>query len=159
ADAEPLFAMLNTEEVSRFISPPPSTVEGFARFIQWTARQRTAGMHACFALTMHGCETALGIIQVGAREERFHIAEWGFALGSRFWGPGVFHDGAELMLRFIFETLGTQRLEARAAVRNGRGQGALRKLGAIAEGVLRGSLRRHGVDLDQVLYAILAGEW
>ena len=30
-DAPSLLAMLTTEEVSRFISPPPTTVEGFER--------------------------------------------------------------------------------------------------------------------------------
>ena len=35
SDAPSLFALLTTEEVSRFISPPPSTVEGFERFIAW----------------------------------------------------------------------------------------------------------------------------
>ena len=44
SDAASLFALLTTEEVSRFISPPPSTVEGFERFIAWTLRQR-AGRH------------------------------------------------------------------------------------------------------------------
>ena len=50
SDASSLFAMLTPEEVSRFISPPPSTVEGFERFIAWTLRQRTAGVYACFAV-------------------------------------------------------------------------------------------------------------
>ena len=36
SDAASLFSLLTTEEVSRFISPPPSTVEGFERFIAWT---------------------------------------------------------------------------------------------------------------------------
>jgi len=44
SDAPSLFALLTTEEVSRFISPPPSSVEGFERFIQWTHRQRAAGV-------------------------------------------------------------------------------------------------------------------
>ncbi len=39
SDAASLLAMLNTEEVSRFISPPPTTVEGFERYIAWTLRQ------------------------------------------------------------------------------------------------------------------------
>jgi RimJ/RimL family protein N-acetyltransferase len=43
SDAPSLFALLTTEEVARFISPPPTTVEGFAGFIGWTARQRAAG--------------------------------------------------------------------------------------------------------------------
>src|SRR5581483_4395498 len=42
SDAQSLFALLTAEEVSRFISPPPSTVEAFERFIAWTIRQRSA---------------------------------------------------------------------------------------------------------------------
>jgi len=38
SDATSLLAMLSTEEVARFISPPPTTVEGFERFIAWTQR-------------------------------------------------------------------------------------------------------------------------
>ena len=38
SDATSLFALLTTEEVSRFISPPPTTVEGFERFIGWADR-------------------------------------------------------------------------------------------------------------------------
>ena len=40
SDAPSLFAMLTTEEVTRFISPPPTTVEGFVKFIAWTIRER-----------------------------------------------------------------------------------------------------------------------
>src|SRR5581483_6393937 len=53
SDAPSLFAMLTTEEVARFISPPPSTVEGFERFIAWTLCQRAAGLYACFAVTIN----------------------------------------------------------------------------------------------------------
>ena len=51
------------------------------------------------------------------------------------------------------------RLEARAAVTNGRGNAALRKLGAVHEGVLRKSFLRNGEYLDQALWTILADEW
>jgi RimJ/RimL family protein N-acetyltransferase len=55
--------------------------------------------------------------------------------------------------------VGLHRLEARAAVRNGRGCGALRKLGAVREGTLRQSFLKNGEYLDQALWAILAEEW
>ena len=57
------------------------------------------------------------------------------------------------MIDFAF--VGVQRLEARAAVENGRGNGALRKIGAVQEGILRNSFLRHGRYLDQSLWAIL----
>jgi RimJ/RimL family protein N-acetyltransferase len=159
SDAASLFALLTMQEVARFISPPPTTVEGFERFIAWTHRQRAAGTYACFAITVEGHDTAIGIFQVRQSEADFSRAEWGFALGSAFWGTGVFKEGADLMLEFVFDTLGVQRLEARAAIKNGRGNGALQKLGAVQEAILRQSLLRNGERLDQALYSILERDW
>ena len=158
-DAASLFALLTTEEVSRFISPPPTTVDGFEKFIAWTVRQRAAGSFACFAVTVAGFDTAVGIFQVRALEPGFETAEWGFAIGSDFWGTGVFQDGAALILAFAFETIGVHRLEARAAVLNGRGNGALRKLGAVQECRLRKSFHKNGEYIDQALYAMLDTDW
>ena len=64
-----------------------------------------------------------------------------------------------MVVDFAIETLGVLRLEARAAVANGRGNGALRKLGAVQEGVLRRSFLKNGQFLDQVLWSILAEDW
>jgi [ribosomal protein S5]-alanine N-acetyltransferase len=159
SDAASLLAMLTTEEVARFISPPPSTVEGFERFIAWTMRQRASGTYACYAVTLSGFDTAIGIFQVRETEPGFTTAEWGFAIGSPFWGTGVFEESAKLVLEFAFETVGVHRLEARAAVVNGRGNGALIKIGAVNEGVLRKSFLRNGKYLDQVLYSIVDDDW
>src|SRR5262245_53324781 len=159
SDAMSLFAMLNSEEVSRFISPPPTTIEGFERFIDWTLRQRLAGAYACLAVTIAEDDTAIGLFQVRQLEPGFGTAEWGFAIGSGYWGTGVFQEAAELVLEFAFETIGVHRLEARAAVLNGRGNGALRKLGAVQEGVLRKSFCKNGQYVDQALWTILADDW
>jgi ribosomal-protein-alanine N-acetyltransferase len=159
SDAPSLFAMLTSDEVARFISPPPTTIEGFENFIAWTHRQRAAGAYACFAVTLKGYDTAIGLFQVRELEPAFATAEWGFAIGSAFWGTGVFAASAELVLEFVFETLGVHRLEARAAVRNGRGTAALRKIGAVQEGLLRKSFLRNGEYLDQALFAIVSDDW
>lgn len=159
SDAPSLLTMLSTEEVARFISPPPTTVEGFERFIAWTHRERAAGNYACFAVVPHGMDTAIGIFQVRQLEPGFGTAEWGFAIGSAFWGSGIFTDGARLVVDFAFDVIKAHRLEARAAILNGRGNGALRKLGAIQEGILRKSFLRNGQYLDQALWTILDEDW
>jgi ribosomal-protein-alanine N-acetyltransferase len=159
SDAPSLFALLTAEEVARFISPPPSTVDGFEKFIAWTLRQRSIGAYACFAVTIDATDTAIGIFQLRQLEPGFGTAEWGFALGSAYWGSGVFEEGAELLLNFAFKSVGVHRLEARAAVRNGRGNGALRKIGAVQEGLLRQSFLKDGEYLDQALWTILEEDW
>jgi RimJ/RimL family protein N-acetyltransferase len=159
SDAPALFATLTGEQVSRFISPPPATLNGFERFIGWAIRQRQAGQYVCLAIVPHGSDFPIGIFQVRSLEPAFGTAEWGFALASEFWGTGIFRDGAKLIVDFAFDVLGVHRLEARAALKNGRGNGALRKLGAVQEGILRRSFLKNGEYLDQALWTILRDEW
>lgn len=158
-DAPSLFAMLTTEEVARFISPPPATLDGFVRFIEGVQRQRLAGTGVVYAVVPAGMDVAIGLFQVRAIDSTFGTAEWGFAIGSPYWGSGLFMECAGLVLDFVFGTIGAHRVEARAAVANGRGNGALRKLGAVQEGVLRRSFFRSREYHDQLLWAILAEDW
>jgi RimJ/RimL family protein N-acetyltransferase len=159
SDAPSLLALLTTEEVARFISPPPTTVDGFERFILWTQRERAAGNYVCFGIVPDEADGAIGIFQLRQLEPGFATAEWGFALGSSFWGSGLFAAGAKLVADFAFDRVGVHRLEARAAVLNGRGNGALKKIGANRECILRKSFLRNGEYLDQVLWTILADDW
>ena len=159
SDAATLRDVLTTEEVTRFISPPPDDVAGFERFIAWTHRERSAGDYACFGVVPDGCEAAIGLFQLRTIGPGFGTAEWGFALGSQFWGSGAFEQGGRLILDFAVDTLEVRRLEARAAVQNGRGSGALRKLGAVQEGVLEGSLFLQAGQLDQGMWSILDTDW
>ena len=159
SDAASLLTMLSTDEVARFLSPPPTTVEGFERFIKWTDRKREEGSYVCFAVVPAGMDVAVGFFQVRALDADFRTAEWGFALGRAFWGTGLFVEGATHTLDFTFGTLGVTRLEARAAIRNGRGNGALRKIGAMHEAVLRRSFHRNGEAHDQALWSILDIDW
>ena len=158
SDAHNLFAMLANGEAAEFVSAPPTSVLGVERFIDWTLTERANGAHACFGIVPHGMTDAVGIIQIRQSEVHFRTAEWGFALGAAFWGRGLFAEAAQLALHFAFDVLRIHRLEARAAVRNGRGNGALRKVGAVQEGILRRSFFRNGEYLDQVLWTILASD-
>ena len=158
-DAASLFASLTTETVARFISPPPTSVEGFEKFIACTDRQRAEGRYVCFAVVPRGSDVAVGLFHVRALAADFRTAEWGFALAAEHWGTGLFAEGAQLTLKFLFDEVGVLRLEARAALANGRGNGALQKIGAKQEGVLRASFARGGEFLDQALWTILESEW
>jgi [ribosomal protein S5]-alanine N-acetyltransferase len=159
SDAASLFALMTTEEVARFISPPPTTVEGFVRFIEWTQQRRADGKHVCFAVVPEGSDTAVGLIQFHAVERDFSVAEWGFALGSAWWGKGLFMESAQLVLEFAFDQVGVRRMEARAVTENGRGNGALRKLGAVREAELRFSFAKGVRRYNQYLWSILDQDW
>jgi len=159
SDAQALWAFINSSEVTKFLSPPPATVDGFEHFIAWTHQQRAGGMQASFAVVVEGFDTPVGLFQLRQLEAGFGTAEWGFAIGSAFWGTGVFRTGAELMMHVAFDVIGVHRLEARACAANVRGNAALKKIGAVHEGVLRRSFQRDGEFLDQVLWTVLKEDW
>jgi ribosomal-protein-alanine N-acetyltransferase len=169
SDAHSLQSFLTTPEVTRFISAPPSTVDGFERFIQSSRVARADGRGACFAITLRDSDVAIGLVQVRQIRpagddplpigESVHTAEWGFAIGSPFWAMGIFPRTAALAIQFAFEHVQVHRLEARCAVQNARGRLALQKVGATPEGILRNAFLCRGEYLDQVLYTISEDDW
>jgi RimJ/RimL family protein N-acetyltransferase len=159
ADAPSLVAHLSNLEVQRYIAAPPESVEAFENFILWAQLERAHGRYACFGVIPHGMSAPVGVFQLRQIEGRFVTAEWGFVLGSACWGAGYFLDAARLVVDFAVDTVGVRRLEARSAVENKRGNGALRKLGAVQEGVLRRAFRKGDRQLDAALWTILADEW
>jgi ribosomal-protein-alanine N-acetyltransferase len=158
-DASSLMAMLTSDEVAEFISPLPRTVEGFHGFISEVHNERLVGNSFCYGIVPEGYEDAMGLFQVRQLEPGFGSAEWGFALGSPFWGSGAFLDGARSVIDFAFGVVGVHRLEARSIASNARGNAALRKVGAMQEGILRRSFERNGRLFDQVLWSILRDDW
>src|SRR5688572_10716424 len=131
SDAASLLMLLGAEEVVRYIPPPPATLATFAEMIQAAVDRQRQGRSALFAVVPRGSDVAVGIVQIRSLEIGFRTAEWGVALGSPFWGRGLFTSAAALMMQFAFETVGVQRLEARSRVDNARANAAFRKIGAV----------------------------
>ena len=158
-DAPALVANLNALEVQRFIAPPPSTIEDLRELHRLGAVRTRA-----WALRLLRGRAARDVrpdrrVPASSDRGRFTTAEWGFALGSSFWGGGYFSDAARMVVDFAFDTVGVSRLEARSAVDNRRGNGALRKLGAVQEGVLRRAFHKGDRAMDAALWTILCDDW
>lgn len=158
ADAEPLAAALGNPDVLRYLPSGPTSVEHFTRFARWVRRERRAGRYVCFVV-VPPAGTPSGLFQLWPIEPGFGTAEMGFALDPSLWGTGTFLSCATKVIDFAFEALGVRRLEFRSAVSNGRGTGALLKLGAVSEGRLRSCFASTSGVLDYTMWSILAEEW
>jgi RimJ/RimL family protein N-acetyltransferase len=159
SDAVSLQALLTTPAVTRAINAPPATVDAFERFVAAMRSARERGEGVCFGIVPAAAAAAVGLIQIRPLEPTFKTAEWGFVLGAPYWGTGLFVDAAHVVLDFAFDVVGVERLEARAALINGRGNGVLRKLGATQEVVLRRAVHLDGMAMDQALWSLLDSDW
>src|SRR5919109_3736403 len=110
SDAVVLFALLTEDQVVQFISPPPSSPDGFVAFINWSIAERQAGRHFSFGVIPHGLTEPIGVFQLRIIDRASNVAEWGFVLAYQFWGTGLFPEAARLMLEFAFDTVGVHRL-------------------------------------------------
>ena len=158
-DLRALVSLLSLGDATRFSIDEPVSEVAIHELIERAARDRANGVAAVWAITLATTGAIVGLIQVRQLDPSFEAAEWECTLLPSARGTGAFVEAARLAGSFAFGTLNTHRLEARVLLQSGRGNGALRKLGAVQEGVLRRSFFRHGAFYDQVLWSILADDW
>jgi RimJ/RimL family protein N-acetyltransferase len=158
-DFGPLVDLLSLADASRFGIDDGSLDEGVQTFLERVQGERVAGVSFAFVVTLATTHAIVGLIQVRRLDPTFEAAEWEMTLAPSARGTGVFVDAARLVGSFAFDSVGVHRLESRVTVQNGRANGALRKLGAVQEGVLRRAVRRGDDYHDQVLWSVLKEDW
>jgi len=130
-DAPDLYEQLTAPEVIEFVPPPPATVEGFERFAAWAREGRACGSQLCFSVVSVDDARASGIMAFQLPPPGYDLWNWGFALGMRSWGKGIFREAAALALGFAAEHMGLDEVEAWILHANGRANSAVSKLGAV----------------------------
>jgi RimJ/RimL family protein N-acetyltransferase len=159
ADLGPLINLLSLADATRFGLEEPVSEVGVQELIERAARERANGLAFTYVITLSATRQPIGLLQVRQLDPAFEAAEWECTIAPASRGSGIFLEAARLAGSFAFGSLGTHRLEARVLLQNGRANGALRKLGAVQEGVLRRSVRRGGEYCDQVLWSMLKEDW
>src|SRR6476646_3048651 len=129
--------------------------EGFDRSIDIYAsnpRNRTfvlfQGAELAGMSSFIGIDEGRQVLEIGATYYRPHLR-----------GTGLNRRVKDMMLSRAFDC-GIRRVEFRVDLRNARSQAAMKKLGAVREGVLRADrITWTGHVRDTVLFAILKDEW
>jgi len=159
ADLGALVDLLSLNDASRFGIDDSVRQESVRQLIDRAILKRQNGASFTYAITLCATRNVVGLVQVRQLDPAFEAAEWEMTLAPSVRGNGVFLDAGRLIGSFAFDTVGAYRLEARVLLQNGRANGALNKLGAVQEGVLRSSIRRGDTYFDQVLWSVLKEDW
>ena len=99
--------------------------------------------------TLYDLAVAQGRVEIGST--------W---YGRAFWGGRTNPATKLLLLGHAFDTLGLNRVALRCDARNLRSAAAIRRLGAVPEGVLRSHrIAADGTVSDTAYFSIVRGEW
>lgn len=160
ADAVALLTALPEDALAQVVADPPAaSVAGIELLIEQLQAGRRAGTTACWVIVPADTGVPVGIVGVRSMDHTCSMVE-GFAVtAEEFRGTSIFQTAGRLVLGCLFGQMGVHRAEFRIDVRNGRANGALRKLGATQEGLLRRARAADGEFHDQVLWAIVATDW
>ena len=85
--------------------------------------------------------------------------EVGWHLHPDSWGHGYATEAAGALLRWAFETMDLNRVQAEVDTRNAASARVLEKLGFVREGTLREDCIVNGEVSDSWVYGLLRREW
>jgi RimJ/RimL family protein N-acetyltransferase len=159
ADLRPLIDIRSIADATTFGIDETSPEMAMQQLIERAARDRAAGVAFTYVITITSTRAVVGLVQARQIDLSWESGEWECTIAPSWRGTGVFVETARLVGSFAFGTVGVHRLESRVPLQNGRANGALRKLGAVQEGVLRQSVRRGSEYVDQVLWSLLKEDW
>jgi [ribosomal protein S5]-alanine N-acetyltransferase len=155
-DAPAVFAYASDPEVARYTLWPPHKSEDFTRGFLKTF---TGKGFMNWAIVPREGDQVVGMVFLHSLNRHHSKAEIAFNVARSHWGKGLATEASWRVLRFSFEDLGMNRVEATCMPGNLGSARVLEKLGMAREGMSRRSHIRHDGFHDMELFAILRDEF
>ncbi|KUO02586.1 GNAT family N-acetyltransferase [Streptomyces caeruleatus] len=160
ADANDLFTLHSSAHVLRYWDSPPWTErERAERFIARCREMEKEGVGARLAVDRVSDGAFIGWCTLDSWNPDFRSASLGYCFGDAAWGHGYATEAARALLRWAFDTLDLNRVQAETDTRNVASARVLEKLGFLREGTLREDCVVSGEVSDSWVYGLIRREW
>jgi [ribosomal protein S5]-alanine N-acetyltransferase len=160
ADAPALLQIFADPKVMRYWSTPPwESVEQAHKMVNTDLHAMAAGEHLRFGLQRLEDNTLIGMCTLFAFFQQSRRAEVGYALASAAWGRAYMDEALRALLRYGFDDLGLNRVEADIDPRNEASARSLERLGFKREGLLRERWIVGDEISDTALYGLVQRDW
>jgi ribosomal-protein-alanine N-acetyltransferase len=158
-DAEAIFAYASDPEVSRYMLwETHRSIEDSRAFLELEVSKRESGGEPDWGIVYKGDHRFVGTCGIISWEPQHARAEIGYALSREYWGRDLMPEAARAMIRFGFERMSLNRIEARCIAENAASARVMEKAGMTHEGTLRQRELIKGAYRDIEVYAILREE-
>jgi ribosomal-protein-alanine N-acetyltransferase len=159
-DVNDFFEYASDPEVSRFVTwDYHKTIKDSKRFINFSLRKYREHSAAPWGIVMKGNGKLIGTAGFAYWLPEHNRAEIGYSIGRNYWNKGLMTEAVREIIRFGFERMELNRLEARCSTDNAASEKVMLKCGMKFEGVLRQQEFIKGEYRSYKMYSILRGEW
>jgi RimJ/RimL family protein N-acetyltransferase len=154
------YAVFSDPEVARYWSREPwSDIAQAEESVKAIMAAAADGSEARFGIELLSTGELIGNVGLHHFFEQNRRCEIGYALASRFWGQGLATEALRAAIRYGFEALNLNRIEADIDPRNIGSSRVLEKLGFRKEGYMPERWIVFGEFADTVNYGLLKRYW
>lgn len=160
-DAEAMYRNWASDpEVTKFLmwQPHPSVEESRRILAEWSNHYVNHAYYV-WAIVWKETEEPIGCISVNTIEEKTRCMTIGYCLGRAWWQRGIMTEAFRAVIRFLFEQVGVNRIEARHDPDNPASGAVMKNSGLIYEGTLRQAMLSNRGITDACMYSILKEEY
>lgn len=162
SDAEDMFNnWANDSDVTKYLMwQPHGSIEVTKQILNdWVNSYSDDGCYNWAIVLKEKGEALVGSISVVSKNDEAQSVHIGYCMGKAWWHRGIMTEALTAVIKFFFERVGVNRVEARHDPRNPHSGGVMKKSGMKYEGTLRQADKNNSGFCDASYYGILRSEW
>lgn len=160
-DLEAVFAYASDPEVARYtIFDYHRSLDDTRRFLDPVLEHQARGNGLpLWGVCENGRDHVIGSIGFTVMAPMHARGEIGYALARPYWGRGYMTEAVQAVIRFGFDRMHLNRVEATCDANHAASARVMEKAGMRFEGVLRQYIVLKGTSRDARIYAIVRSDW
>ncbi len=149
----------NDDEVTKYITwPSHKDIEVSRCFISEIVKGYDSGSKYEWAIELKENGEVIGDISAPRVFDNIETVEIGYVLGRKYWNRGVVTEALNSVIKFFFDEVGVNRIEAKHDTCNPASGEVMKKCGMKFEGILRQAGKNNTGICDLAVYSILKSD-
>ncbi len=160
-DAERVFNnWANDDEVTKYLVWPSHSDINVTKNVleQWIQNYEKNDFYQ-WAIEIKEIKEPVGSISVVNQLDDIKMVHIGYCIGKKWWNKGITSEALSVLIKFFFEKVGVNRIEARHDPNNQNSGKVMTRCGMKYEGLLRQADRNNQGIVDTIYYGIVAEDY
>lgn len=159
-DIENIYSIRTCKSVMKYMDAPKmESLEEAERFLNFTLKTHKEKRALNWIITLKDSESMIGYIGFWRLDKDHYRGELGYALDKNFWDMGIMSEAVEEVIKFGFENMGLNSIEANVNPLNKNSIKLLKKLGFKKEGYFRENYYFDGNFIDTVTFSMIKKDY
>lgn len=159
-DAQDIYEYAQVKEVTDFVPwYPHQSVQDSMEFIKFTEEKYSSDNWIVLGIELKENHKLIGTIDIRSWDSVNNCADVGYVVSKNYWGRGIMTEALRRVIKFCFDELKLNRVEAHCEEENTGSWKVMEKCGMKFEGVLREKVFMKNRYRSMKMYSLLRSEY